>query len=321
VSLFQALPGGKYSVAGPLGHLWDFYARFFVCRNALQKSGDEAVRLVKALNNNVALAKDVDGREIVVTGKGIAFNIKPGQEIDKKRVSKVFVLQTDDLARKMGDLLTNIRMECAEIVDEIVRYAKDRLNGKMSDYIYLALTDHISFAFDRYEKGYRVKNVILWEIKKFYKEEYAVGLKALEIIKNKTGVAFDEDEAGFIALHFVNSKMETYEMDTTIKMTKMVQDILDIVKYHFKMTFDEDSLNFIRFLTHLKFFAQRTLMHESFESENDDLFLIIRNKYPEEYKCVEKIAKYVAKGYNHEITNDEKVYLMLHMARIVRRNH
>ena len=40
-------------------------------------------------------------------------------------------------------------------------------------------------------------------------------------------------------------------------MPKMIQSILNIVRYQFHTELDENSVNYERFLTHLKYFLQR----------------------------------------------------------------
>ena len=45
-----------------------------------------------------------------------------------------------------------------------------------------------------------------WEIQRYYPDEYAVGLQAAQIIREALSVSFAEDEAAFMALHFVNAE-------------------------------------------------------------------------------------------------------------------
>ena len=44
---------------------------------------------------------------------------------------------------------------------------------------------------------------------------------------------------------------------------------LNIIKYTCKVSFDEDSVYYYRFITHLKFFAQRLLTHTEYQSDED----------------------------------------------------
>lgn len=61
------------------------------------------------------------------------------------------------------------------------------------------VTDHCHFAIERYKQGMVIRNVLLWEIKRLYQNEFALGLEALDIIEQRLGVRLPEDEAGFIA--------------------------------------------------------------------------------------------------------------------------
>ena len=181
------------------------------------------------------------------------------------------MLETRELSEKLARLLTEIPVENLEITESIIQFAKTVLPGTLSDYIYLTLTDHLSFALTRHKEGMDLKNTLLWEIKRFYQKEFEIGLQALNIIEEETGFTLSEDEAGSIALHFVNAQQGEPAMQQTVAMTKIVQDILNVVKYHYKMNLDEDSFNYSRFVTHLRYFAQR-LMQKELNSADDDFY-------------------------------------------------
>lgn len=48
----------------------------------------------KVLNNSLVLSTDDDNREVIVMGKGIGFNSRPGEEIAPEKIEKLFVTQT-----------------------------------------------------------------------------------------------------------------------------------------------------------------------------------------------------------------------------------
>ncbi len=284
------------------------------------KRGDGAVILKRTLNNNVVLAKNENHQEVVVFGNGIAFNRKPGDIIDESKISKVFTLQSQNLSLKMANLLKEVPVVYAEIAEEIIKYARTKIKTPIGDYLFLALTDHIYYAVSRYKDGLDIHNVLLWEARKLYKTEFEIGLKALEIIKAKVGVEFSEDEAGFIAFHFANAQMEGEEVNRTVKITQFVQDILGIIKYHFGIEFDEDSWNYGRLVTHLKFFAQRILSGDTGHQDDDYLYEQVQHKYKKAFECIKKIEKYVANGYGVSLSKAEMVYLVLHINRVTSRN-
>ena len=55
-----------------------------------------------------------------------------------------------------------------EIIDNI----KSKLDKKLNDNIYITLTDHLSFAIERKKLNQEYSNVLLWDIKRFYQQEY-----------------------------------------------------------------------------------------------------------------------------------------------------
>ncbi|QDP39196.1 BglG family transcription antiterminator LicT [Radiobacillus deserti] len=279
------------------------------------------MEIKKVFNNNVVLTENDRQQEMVVMGKGLAFQKKVGEPVDVEKVEKKFILEDQGLSEKLADLLVDTPEEYLELSHRILDYAKSQLSYKLDDYLYVALTDHLHFAVSRQKEGIELKNPLVWEIRKYYKDEFRVALNALDIIEEETGVRFPEDEAGLIALHLVNSQLTGDNMDAAIQVTKMVDSILSIVKYHFHMKLDENSINYERFLTHLRFFAMRFVRKEiERESQTDEfLFEQVKKKYKQAYLCSEKIAKYVAKTYNWDISSDEKIYLTLHIHRVTHR--
>ncbi len=276
------------------------------------------MKIIKILNNNV-IVSEKDEQEVIVMGRGIAFNKRAGEEVSSDKIEKIFTLEDQDITTKFKSLIAEIPMEYMELSEKIIHYAKLKLGKKLNDSIYISLTDHIHFAIERYHNNLPIKNGLLWETKHLYNEEFEVGLEALNMICDQFNVILPEDEAGFIALHLVNAQLNE-DMTNTVDMTKVIQDILTIVKYSFKIEFDESSLNYHRFITHLKFLAHRLVKGEHYNNPpEDDLLNVIMTKYPEAYKCSLKIKKFIEKQYRYELTEEEILYLTIHIERVVKK--
>ncbi|SER93347.1 transcriptional antiterminator, BglG family [Gracilibacillus ureilyticus] len=271
----------------------------------------------KIFNNNVVLAEAEGDNELILMGRGIAFQKKVGDLIDKSKVDKKFV---QGLSNQLSELLVDIPQSHLDLAIEIIQNAKSKLSQKLSEYIYLTLTDHLDFAITRTKNGQILSNPLLWEIKKTYPTEYKIGQSALETVKDRLGIVLPEDEAGSIALHLVNAQNGVHEMDQTIEIAEIVQDILQIVKYQFGIDFNEDSINYSRFVVHLRFFGQRLLEKQTNPHESNDLFEIVREKYPNVYDCVEVINGYLKNARNTHLSKSEMVYLMLHIQRVTDRS-
>lgn len=277
------------------------------------------MEIYKILNNNVIVSKNEHDKEIIAMGKGIAFKKKVGEHIEDELIDKVYTL-SDEVSSKFQELAAEIPVEHMKISDDIIKYVKLKLGKKLNDSIYLSLCDHISTAILRHEEGVDVKNVLLWDIKKFYKDEFEIGKHGLEMIKEKLNVQLNEDEAGFIALHIVNAEMDE-KLETIYEVTKVMQEILNIVKYFFHIDFDEDSVYFYRFITHLKFFAHRLITKSSYQDEqSDDLLELIKIKYKNAYAYCLKIKQFLKTNYAYDLSQEETLYLTIHIARVVYKN-
>lgn len=278
------------------------------------------MKVVKVFNNNAVLASDDKGLEMVLMGKGVAFAKKTGDIIDETKIEKKFVFDATELNEKLAKLFNEVPVRFIELAVDIVEEANKELNTVLNSAIYIALADHICYAVERFANNEPIKNALLWEIKKFYPKEYAAAKASLKLIYHETEYFLSDDEAGFIALHFVNAQTKGQQMEQTIAVTKIVDDILQIVKYHFHLDLDEESLNYVRFVTHIRYFARRLFAKEIVEGDNE-LFYQISERYPQSYECSLKVKKYIQANYGIEIGNDELVYFMLHINRICSRNN
>ena len=273
----------------------------------------------KVLNNNVVTIINENDEEAVVMGRGIAFQKKKGDEIDESKIEKIFVLENKSINKKLLTLVNDIPAKYLEIAEDIIKYAEDKLGKKLNENIYLTLTDHISFAISRAEKNLEIKNAMLWDIKRLHKEEFDVGIHALRVIKENLNFDLPEDEAASIAMHILNGELDQ-EIPEIVDMIKLIEEILKMVKYHFNIEFDEESINYYRFVTHLKFFTQRLSSGRYYEDNDNDLFDMIKLKYPKSYECTKRIEGFVKQKYNTQLTKEEMLYLIIHTARVVHEN-
>jgi beta-glucoside operon transcriptional antiterminator len=276
------------------------------------------MKIAKVINNNVISVYQADGTELVVMGRGIAFKKKPGEDVEQHKIQKVFALKNKKASDNFKMLLREVPIDLIVIVEEIIAYSRQTLGKTLNENIYVSLTDHVNFAIERYQKGLEIKNALLWEIKQLYREEFAIGLRTLEQIREHMGIELPEDEAAFIAIHIVNAEINE-EVGTTMNITKFMHSIINIVKYHFKTEFEEDSLSYFRFITHLKFFAQRIIHGTHYDSNYDHLYTMIKEQHQDAAACTEKIRIFVKKEHGHELTNEEMLYLTVHIERIVSR--
>ena len=269
----------------------------------------------KVINNNIISAYDESGAEVIVMGRGIGFKKKQGEVVPADQISKIFRIKSRTLTEQFKELLANMPLERVRISDEIISHAKDHLKLKLNQSIYVTLTDHINFAIERVSQGIEPQNALLWEIKRFYPQEFQLGIYALELIQDRLGILLPEDEAGFIALHFVNAEYGT-DIRDAVKFPDQMQAIVDIVERDLGILLDESSLHYERFMTHIKFLIQRIYRKELLSSEDRELSLLMQRKYPREYQCSLKVAEYIMQATGSRLSEEEIMYLSVHIRRV-----
>ncbi|MFJ4159884.1 PRD domain-containing protein [Microbacterium testaceum] len=267
----------------------------------------------KVLNSSVVLVEDERGVERVLLGKGIGFAARPGDTVAPGSTDRVFVALDDADQRNLVELLAQIPGGYVELTRAIVMDA-EKAGIELDAHIYLTLTDHLHFAVERQRRGLQVTNRLAWEVRTVYPREYEVGLRALGLLRDRTGVSLPDEEAANIAFHLVNSEVGRPAVDS-MRVVGLVSDITTIVTHSGGVTLDADDLHTRRFLTHLQFFAERLFSDRLAGQDEDLLFATMTAKHPRAVATAERIRAFVLKEHEVAISDEEVGYLALHIAR------
>lgn len=274
------------------------------------------VQVERVINNNVVSAFDPKGKEVLVMGKGIGFQAKKGKEIDKNLVEKVFYLETQTEVDKFKELLANLPLEHIQVSNEIIMYADKTLNRKLNPNIYITLTDHINFAIERFRQGMLFDNPLLWDVQRLYRREYLIGEYAVALIGKQLGIKLPVDEAASVALHIVNAEFSNV-MSETMSITKIIPQLVEIVRKEFQIVVDEQSIGYERFVTNLKTLMQRIVNKEQLDRIDQEFNDMVQRLYPREYQCSEKIAKFLEGYYPDIVLAEELAMLSTHIRRLI----
>ncbi|MBG1272265.1 PRD domain-containing protein [Lactobacillus paracasei subsp. paracasei] len=272
----------------------------------------------KVFNNNVILVAD-NLHNYILVGKGIGFHKKANDQVKSINKSQLYINADDKWSSMLIKLISNISIEYLEISSLIIEKATKVLESSFDEYLLLVLTDHINFAVLRHMKRMDIKNEILLETKNYYPKEFAIGVYALQVIKDKVNVSLPEDEAGFIALKFVDSSLDDSGKQDAIILTKTISGAIQIVEKDYGSKLDKESISWQRFLVHLRFFLARAVNDKkNVKNVPDDmpLYKYISNRYLKTFKCAQRISDYVESVTHSEVSINEKVYLTIHLERI-----
>lgn len=275
------------------------------------------MRVKKVINNNVLCVVDDRGREMIVTGKGLGFKRKIGERVNPALFDKTYHMEEKADQRKLRELVEQIPIEYLRLTQDLIEYIKTQISTPLNESLLITLADHISFAIKRKEEGVEFANPLQGSIMSYYPTEYHLGQQCLKIIQEETKVDLNTSEAAFIAMHIVNAELNT-SMSVMYDITGLIKGVLEVAEYFYQKSFDRESLDFNRFVVHLRYFAQR-LFHVSPEQpdEYDEDFqnMVIRS-CGKHYKCAQHISEYIRNAYQKEVSVSELIYLTIHLKRI-----
>jgi beta-glucoside operon transcriptional antiterminator len=272
-------------------------------------------RIKKVLNVNVVLAEQ-DNEEYITFGKGIGYHQKVGNTISEKDVSKKFAPVEGGLKSEMIQSLNSIDPVYIEITTEIVDFAEKKLNESLLPNIYYSLTDHLSFAVQRYKDKQVLGNRIYWEMKTYYPEMFEIGEYGLQVLSSKLGVQLPKEEAANIAFHVINASTKSTGKINIIDVTQLMDNVLQTIRTLTGGSIETSGLNYERFITHVKFFAERYLS-DSMLSDDEGLLKNVYSLYPEASKIAIKTEKAIVAIYDKELTQEELAYLIIHIHRLL----
>ena len=278
------------------------------------------VKFLKNFNNNAALVVDDQDVEWIVVGNGVGFGKHQGDQIDEQKIQRRFVAtlkQNVDI-----DDFQDLKPQSFVITTQVVHLVEPLLKVSFSDYQYFVLADHIDFALKRANDGIDVDNgTVRWEVKKLFPKEFQAATQSVDLINATADVTLPKSEVVFMTYHFINAGSDGSKLQETIKITKLIGGIIDIVQYQYQMRLDPESFNYNRFIAHLRaLMVQRVSRSNGTGSELDQSLLqLMQVKYAHAYATVERIDTFLQSKAGWRLEPDDKVYLTLHIWRVTHR--
>ena len=276
------------------------------------------MQVVKVFNNNVVLGADGHGGEFVLLGRGLGFRVSPGMDIDATRVERTFVPSGVTTADRLAALVGEMPLADIELTERIVAMARSSLGSYVTDLVVVPMADHIGFALRRLAEGApEIEYPLRWEVHYLYPAEVAVARQALDLIELERGVRLPDIEAVPLALHFVNAQFGAGDINPLLQMTELLQRILAIIGEEYNVVIDEGAVAVARFVTHLRYLFHREQQGKKLQQTPAELHEALRAARPREYASAGRIGELLRARFGWEITNDEILYLALHVSRLI----
>ena len=273
------------------------------------------MKVIKKINNNVVICLDHNNRELVAFGRGIGFPAAPYELDDLSKIDRTYYGVNSSY---MG-LVNEIPEEVFEVAAKIVDMAVNYIDCELSSNLVFTLADHINFAIERNQRNMNLRNPFLYDIRYFYEKEMDIGNLAVKMIRRYLKVSLPEEEAGNIALHFINAEALSEKENEFNVSDTVVEEVTYLIEKELNIRIKREDFNYSRFVSHLQYLMKRKDAVSSISSDNIKLYMEMKEEFPVIYQCVLKIRDYMAGQLDWELSEEELLYLILHVNRLYAR--
>ena len=267
--------------------------------------------VIKALNNNMVFIKE-QGVEKILLAKGIGFNKKFGDILeDNLEVDKVFSIEDKKNQENLKEVYNRVDGEFVAICEAALAEISEELGEELNETIHIGLIDHLAIAMKRLKNKEQINNPFIVEIETLYSVEFEMAKKIVNKLQDKYEIDFPEGEIGFITLH-IHSARNGKMLSNSIKYSYLSNKIIIYIEEKFNSKIDKRSLDYARFLSHVRFTIERVLTDTVLKN---DLTEIIKKSYPVSYEIAEGASKIIEETLDKKVCDDEVAYIAMHVER------
>ncbi|MFP5312111.1 MAG: PRD domain-containing protein [Actinomycetes bacterium] len=270
----------------------------------------------RVYNNNVVLVVEPDDTEVVLLGKGIGFQRRPGETVDSSLAEQRFVAEGPYRAPQLAGLLSEAPTEQIALAQAITGMGHAVLGLEPRQSLMIPVLDHLTFAVHRAQEGILIDFPLRWEVAQLYPAEAALGRQVVTLVHERLGVELQEDEWVAFALHFVNQQWTKGDFSKTVAMTETISRVFLRLAERWGRPIDENASSAARFVTHLRYVFARAASDKQLGTSRLDVLAAVRQAYPEAAEAALDIAGLIGTSLDRVISNEEISYLALHTTRL-----
>lgn len=269
----------------------------------------------KVLNNNVVISLDEQGRERVLMGRGLGFQLKPTDSLDPAKVEKTFILQTGEDGERERRMLTDTPYAIVEAVSRAVDQAERSLGHHLGRRLTMAVIDHVQFVLERLEQGIRIPTANMPELRVLHPAEFAAAKAMAESISTALATDLPAEEAVFLTMHLLNATRDEPN-GTAALLFRRVQHVVMTVENGLGVKLDVESPDYARFVLHVQFLLQRLVSRSMLRSADSSFFEFAKHSYPRSFAIAQEVKAYVRAATESELTDEELLYVIVHVERL-----
>ena len=268
------------------------------------------------LNNNVVLARDEIGREAILTGRGLGFQRKRGQDVDTSLISRRYI--PADNARSVAEVIAGIPLERLALAERVFRKAARELGADVPSSSVIAVVDHVNQAMERVRQGLTMDYPLRAEVAHLHPEELRLAEAMVAELNAAQEIQLPGGEAVALALHLFTAAIGAPSSQAAGEQSRLIGQVMELLEKTYGEAFDPDSVNAARFAVHLRYFLVRARTAVQIEDGTASLVAqALRSSAPDSYRVALRIRDLMEIRLGVAVTEDETAYLALHIARLI----
>ena len=271
--------------------------------------------ILRVFNNNVVLARDEIGREAVLTGRGLGFRRRAGQEVDASLVARRYI--PADNAESVAEVIAGIPLERLALIERVFRRAARELGAGVPSSTIVAVVDHVNQAMERVRQGLVMDYPLRAEAAHLHPEELRLAEAMVEELNAAQEVQLPAGEAVALALHLFTAAVGARSAQEATRQSRLIAQVMELLSGAYGDSFDAGSVDAARFAVHLRYFLVRARTAVQIQDSTASLVTrALRAGNPGAYRVALRIRDLLELRLGTSVTADETAYLALHVARL-----
>ncbi len=274
------------------------------------------MQVIRSINHNAAIGFDSLGREVVVMGRGVGFGKLP-RDIPLAEIERTFV----GIDPKYFQLIADMPYEYLSFAAQFADVVRVQVSHELSSNLPITLADHIAFMVKRAREGLYLAMPLAEDVAQSYPVEFRLGKFCVQAVERTFNVRLPRGEAVGVALSIAMNAVSSSEATAmqAVRDEQAVDRATRIIEREFDVRIDRDSFDYARFSTHVRSLLQRMRKNAPMDTSNRDLISELRDRYPATAACVDEMARTLVPLDPAKVTEEERMYLLLHTNRILSR--
>lgn len=271
--------------------------------------------ILRVFNNNVVLARDEIGREAILTGRGLGFQRRAGQEVDASLIARRYV--PADNAESVAEVIAGIPLERLALIERVFRRAARELGTGVPSSTVVAVVDHVNQAMERVRQGLVMDYPLRAEAAHLHPEELRLAEAMVEELNAAQEVQLPAGEAVALALHLFTAAVGARSAQEATRQSRLIAQVMELLSGAYGDSFDAGSVDAARFAVHLRYFLVRARTAVQIQDSTASLVTrALRAGNPGAYRVALRIRDLLELRLGTSVTDDETAYLALHVARL-----